>query len=144
MNLRYEPAQPGDAAVIYSLCRELVEHYEDSTKVDFGKVLPWLERKIRENILLYTRVLLDGKAVAYYRLDISGECTELDDLYVLPEYRCCGIGTQILRKCIESTEKTIFLYVFKENTGAIALYSRMGFTVEQQVGGTRCIMVRNG
>lgn len=144
MNLRYETAQPGDAAVIYSLCRELVERYEDSKQVDLGKVLPWLERKVEESILLYTRVLLDGQTVAYYRLDTSGERAELDDLYVLPEYRCRGIGTRILQKCIESTEKDIFLYVFKRNTGAVALYSRMGFTVEREVGVTRCIMVRNG
>lgn len=144
MNLVYTSAQRQDAAVIYDMCRELVERYEDGTQVNFDKVLPWLEGKTQRNIHQYTRVLLEGKTVAYYCLDTCGERAELDDLYVLPEYRCRGIGTEVLKKCFESTEKPIFLYVFKNNTGAAALYSRMGFTVEREVGATRCIMVRNG
>ena len=65
---------------------------------------------------------------------------ELDDLYILDEYRERGIGGSILKKCIDMTDKNIFFYVFKKNTRAIALYERIGFEISERVGDTRYIM----
>ena len=68
---------------------------------------------------------------------------ELDDLYVLPEYRRRGIGTMIIEKCCSESDLPIFLYVFSGNTGAVSLYQRLGFRITESVGGTRYIMQRD-
>ena len=144
MTLHYEPACAQDADAIFCLSRDLIDRYEDVSLIDYERVLDWVRRKIATNIAEYTCVFREDQKVGFYRLDTSGELAELDDFYILPRFRGQGIGTNVLRHCIGSTGNGIFLYVFKENTGAISLYECMGFTVSKDVGPTRCIMVRNG
>ena len=67
---------------------------------------------------------------------------EIDDLYIFPEFQNQGIGTAVIRKCCES-RLPVMLYVFTRNTGAFALYRRLGFRVTETIGNSRCIMVRN-
>jgi ribosomal protein S18 acetylase RimI-like enzyme len=57
-------------------------------------------------------------------------------------YQNRGIGTEVLRRCIREQLKPLTLCVFTKNTGAIALYSRMGFRVTERISNTRCIMRR--
>ena len=142
--MSYTCCQESDIETIFSLSEALINQYEDKNLIDYEKVLNWVRRKITGNIACYTRVQMDGKIVAYFHLDDQAEQIELDDLYVLPQFRGKGIGTKILERTFDFTEKTIFLYVFKENTRAISLYERMGFQVTEDVSPTRCIMVRNG
>jgi ribosomal protein S18 acetylase RimI-like enzyme len=53
---------------------------------------------------------------------------------VLKAYRWKGLGTQLLGKTIEHAKlngiEKVELDVFEKNTGAIALYEKMGFTLE--------------
>ena len=67
---------------------------------------------------------------------------ELDDFYILPQFRGRGIGTAVLEKCIRESSLPIFLYVFTRNTGALNLYQRMGFRIAEQISSTRSIMRR--
>ena len=144
MGLEYIPCQSDDAPVIFSLSKTLIDQYEDKSLIDYEKVLLWVQKKIINNIQSYTRVQIEGKTVGYFHLDEQSEQVELDDFYVLPEYRGKGIGTQILNACVKTKEKPMFLYVFKKNVRAIALYKRMGFVETEDIGSTRSIMVRNG
>ena len=142
MNLIFEQACVRDADVIFDLCRTLVVQYEDPAQLDIPRVLAWCRRKIDRYIEEYTRVILDGETVGYYRLFPDGEQLELDDVYVLPPFRGRGIGSAILGKCCLETDRPITLCVFKENTGAIALYTRFGFVVTEAVSTTRLLMRR--
>ena len=144
MNLEYTCCQENDIETIFSFSKELIDLYDDKNLIDYEKVLNWIRRKIAGNIEHYTQVQMDGKIVAYFHLEVQAEQVELDDLYVLPQFRGRGIGKKVLEKVFDITEKPIFLYVFKGNAGAISLYERMGFQVTEDVSPTRCIMVRNG
>ena len=142
MPLTYLPATPEDADLIFSQCKELVLRYEDSNEVDLDRVLQWLERKIRAHISLYTCVFRGNEKVAFFSFSEQEDGWELDDLYVLEPYRNQGIGSRILKHCMEMTSRPIYLYVFTANDGAIRLYARHGFTITQQVSLTRSIMMR--
>ena len=142
MPLSYVPATEEDIDVIFSMCKELIDTYEDVTQIDYEKVISWVERKISSHIREYTCVMLGTEKVGYFRLIPGKYETELDDFYILPEYRGKGIGTKVLSRCIAQTKMPIFLYVFRKNTGSIQLYSRMGFCVSEQVSDTRLIMRR--
>lgn len=139
MKLEYRPGTPDDILAIFAQAQALVEHYEDLTTIDYDKVLAWMERKITKQIGNYTRVCLDGKICAYYCLAPDGE---LDDFYVLPQFRGRGIGSAILENCIRESQAPLWLYVFTKNKGAIALYQRFGFQITEAVGTTRAIMRR--
>ena len=143
MVLTYVPAEHSDAGTIFSLSKALIDAYEDTAAIDYEKVLAWVRRKIETNIGTYTCILCDGQKAGYFRLCPAGGMTELDDLYILPEFRNKGIGTAVLRKCLGEAVLPVMLYVFTKNTGAMALYSRLGFRIQEYVGGTRCIMVRS-
>ena len=142
--LTYAAAKKEDAPVIFELCKNLIDAYEDLTSIDYESVLQWVEKKIATNISAYTCVYRDTQKVGYYSLTCSENGWELDDFYVLEQYRGCGIGTKILEKCLQDAKGPVFLYVFRKNLGAIRLYERHGFSVKEQVGKTRLIMRREG
>lgn len=142
MSLTYQNASAEDAPVIFSMCKSLIDTYEDISQIDYDKVIKWVQQKIDKNICHYICVMLDDEKVGYFHLQQEAEEAELDDLYILPKHRGKGIGTKVLSYCIDRTETPIFLYVFRKNTGAIRLYTRMGFSVSEEVGNTRLIMRR--
>lgn len=141
-NLRYSPATPEDIDVIYNLCRELIETYEDLSSIDLPAVLAWVRKKIQTQISAYTSVWQEGDKVAYFCLSDEPEGAELDDFYVLSEYRNCGIGSEVLEHCLKHAQKQVYLYVFTQNIGAIRLYERFGFITTKQVSPTRIIMTK--
>ena len=141
MQLSYEPARAEDGPVIFGFAKELIERYETDPDLDLEMALGWTKRKIEKRIGEYTRVLCDGAVAAYYRFAPDGDKMELDDLYVLPEYRSRGVGTAVLRRCL-AQGKPIYFYVFTGNARAVALYEREGFRKVEDVSPTRCIMAR--
>ena len=141
MNLQFVAAGQADIPMIYAQAKSLIDTYEDVGTIDYEKVLNWVKKKITTHIRSYTCVTLEGEKCAYYRLCVDGE---LDDLYVLPEFQNRGIGTQIMKACICSSEQDLYLYVFSRNIRAIAFYRRFGFDVCKTVGKTRYIMSRKG
>lgn len=140
MVLTYAPAVSGDIEPIFSLCKQLIDDYEDTASIDYEKVLGWVRRKIEGSISSYTRVMADGEIAGWYCLD--PETGELDDFYILEGFRGKGIGTAVLQKCIAECPKSLWLYVFTKNVRAISLYRRMGFAIREEVGNTRYIMKR--
>lgn len=142
--LRFESAETEDIRRIFSLSKALIDQYEDVDSIDYEKVLQWVGQKIENEIDSYTRICSRGETVGYYRLHEENGETELDDFYVLPPFRGKGIGTAVLKKCICETKTPMFLYVFKNNVGAIRLYERMGFVRTKDVGKTRMILRRDG
>lgn len=142
--LIFEKASQADIPVIFGESKALVDAYEDLSKIDYNKVISWIERKITNNIHRYTVICMNGEKVGYFRLEEQGNEAELDDLYILPPYRNRGIGKEVLRRCLNMTDKPVFLYVFKQNEGAIRLYKSMGFSPVTAVSETRLIMRRGG
>lgn len=142
MELSFAPASPADEAAIYCFARELIESYEDPQEVDLDRALQWTRRKLSNHISEYACVLLDGEKAGYFRFAPCAGGMELDGLYILPQFRGRGIGTAVVRKCCAETNQPVMLYVFTRNTGAMALYRRLGFELTEQVSATRCIMRR--
>ena len=143
MELSYEPARKEDAETLFEFNRELIERYEDPGSIDLQEVLAWVRRKLEKRLGEYVRVTADGRLAGYYRLCLDGGEAELDDLYILPEYRGLGIGTAVVGKCCADAGRPVKLYVFVKNEKAVSLYRRLGFEVTEKVGETRYIMRRD-
>lgn len=141
MKLTFVNASESDIPVIFDQAKNLIDTYEDVDAIDYDKVLAWVRRKIEVKISEYRCVLADGETCAFWRMCEDGE---LDDLYVLPGFRNRGIGSEIMKKCIEDSPKPLWLYAFSRNTRAISFYERHGFSVRQVVAPTRLIMERKG
>ena len=144
MELKYKPARNMDIEPIFKLNKALIDEYENIEIIDYQKVLLWVRNKIETHIQEYIYVMFNGKKVGYYYFHHTDGKMEIDDLYVFPQYRNMGIGTEILKKCISETNLPIFLYVFASNKRAIALYQRLGFEITETIKGSRYIMQRQG
>lgn len=142
MNLRYGPASPADIPVIFAFAKELIEQYEDPQAIDLAHALQWTRRKIENHIAEYTRVYYNGETAGFFRFAPCEHGMELDDLYILPQFRSRGIGTAVVKHCIAQSGTPVELYVFTRNTGALRLYRRLGFEIIQQVSERRCILRR--
>ena len=141
MIITYETAQNCDIDIIYRLCKQLIDKYEDLERIDYGRVLAWVRRKIESSIGEYTAIFADGKKAGYYHFYKNEDnLYELDDLYIFPEYQGRGIGTAVFEKCCSSVNGSVMLCVFIKNERAVALYKRLGFEIVKTVGGSRYIM----
>ena len=81
----------------------------------------------------------DNKPIGYiygYLKDAKGDFVYesvgcIDALYVLDDYRKCGIGTGLINKfydwCHEQDIKVVTIGVYKNNVDAYNLYSKHGF-----------------
>ena len=142
MQITYCAANQEDISKIFAMAKDLIDTYEDLASIEYDEVLQWVHRKIAQNITDYQCILLNGTKVGYFRLIADDGQTELDDLYIQPEFQRQGIGAEVISRCVEQTTVPIFLYVFRTNSGAIKLYERMGFYIAEEVGNTRFIMRR--
>lgn len=130
-----------DIENIFLFNKHLIDTYENLENIDYEYVLRWISLKIEKNIHEYTSIYLFDQLVGYYRFHEVDDKMELDDFFVIEEYRNKGIGTAVLKQLIQ-TNKTIFLYVFVKNIHAIRLYERFGFKIIEYLHNTRCVMER--
>ncbi|MCI8496782.1 MAG: GNAT family N-acetyltransferase [Clostridiales bacterium] len=133
----FRPASQADIEAIFALSREQIDRYEDLLSVDYDAVLFWLRRKIKTHITEYRVILLDGEPAGYYHLQALPGRWELEDFYLLPQYRGRGIGTQALCTLLSHCRTPVFLYVFVSNTKAVSFYQRLGFQIVDRVHNTR-------
>ena len=138
--LEFMPAGPEDLELLFQLNKQLIDTYEDTAAIDYDRVLTWVHKNLEQTLPHFTRVLWNEETAGFYALTPVEDKTELDSLFVLPPFQNRGIGTQILRRCTETTQTPLFLYVFRRNTSAIRLYERLGFRITIEVGKTRYIM----
>ena len=73
---------------------------------------------------------------AGWSLEFGGRFGLLDELFIAAPWRGCGIGTQALEFaaawCRERGMEAVRLEVWTGNAGAIRLYQRAGFALEQR------------
>lgn len=143
MEILYKPADLTDIEQIFQFNKSLIDTYETIENIDYEKVLGWVRRKIEKCIKDYTAVFVNDEKVGYYHFykNQDGEY-ELDDLYIFSEFRNKGIGSVIIEKCCSSVDGAVMLYVFIQNERAVALYKRLGFTIVEELNGSRYIMKR--
>ena len=84
--------------------------------------LAYLENKIKDGTNLY--MLIDEEPMGI--VAVTGDLIE--DLYVLPDKQNMGYGTELLRYAIARCTGTPTLWVLENNTDAVRLYLRMGFS----------------
>jgi ribosomal protein S18 acetylase RimI-like enzyme len=92
------------------------------------------ERQVFQRLALPSRfvvVLQNGEACGYGRSVRQGNSLNIEDLWMRPELRSQGLGTQLihglLRLGLEDGATTAHLTVNESNADARRLYERLGF-----------------
>jgi GNAT superfamily N-acetyltransferase len=125
------------AAIVPLLATQLEEHQVEIDRAALTHAVEGLVRHEERGAILIARVDgregLAGLAVLAYTWTVEhgGPCTWLDELYVVPELRDSGLGTQLLRAAMEHARRdgcrAIDLEVDAEHARVESLYLRNGF-----------------
>jgi len=102
-SIAFRFAQRSDCALILSFIRDLAafERMENEVVATEEMLAEWLFDKRSADVLF---AIADGKEVGFalfftnFSTFLGRAGLYLEDLYVLPEYRGCGIGTSIMRE----------------------------------------------
>lgn len=137
MRYTLSPAQTGDIETVFRLNRELIDKHENVGAIDYQAVLRQVRSGIELNINNYMRIMCAEKNAGFVLVEKHPDRTELDDLFLFPEFQNKGIGTAIIQDVLNSSDKPVFLFVFIGNVGAVRLYKRLGFKIVETVHGTR-------
>ncbi len=135
-------ATPADAATVARLLHDFNVEYDAPTP-PVAELAGYCERLLREEAMT---VLLAGdgpEALSLLRLRPSpwtgDEEAYLQELYVVPDRRRQGIGEALLEATIAAARAagatTLDLNTGETDTGARALYEKLGFTNEEGPGG---------
>ena len=80
---------------------------------------------------IYHYIIIEGdKVIGSCNVEISGDYTKLQSLFIQDEYRKMGYATQIIKEIINDFDDDIWLLVYKNNTPAISLYNKLGWVDE--------------
>ncbi len=115
----------------FSLAKTDVDELATITK-DFkdGWNAQMLLDGIESGNLLGTTYKLEGRIVGFVTYSVNQDFAEIDDIFVVKEYRQKSIASNLLQDLIEKLkDKTqkIFLEVRTSNVSAIKLYKKFGF-----------------
>lgn len=117
-----------------SMCDSHVAAVAQLEKLCFS--MPWSEKSIRselDNPLSLWLVAVDGEKLAGYvgSQAVMGEA-DMMNLAVVPEYRCQGIGEQLVLRLIQALMdqkvSALSLEVRVSNQSALHLYEKLGFS----------------
>ena len=120
MKIKFENLTKEDCKDILKMFQGLVYKYEDLKSIDIEKILKWEERKLNEKIGEYFSILYCGDKVGYIHIYENMGITQLDDFYILEQYRNKGIGSKVLDVLLK-IHSLVELVVFKNNLIALNL-----------------------
>ena len=106
----------------------MIETLDFSQKDNSFIDLKDLEKELNQNpfgkILVYKK---NNKIIAYLYYSEIYERVEINNIEVEEKYRNMGIGTELLKRLIETVQKCISLEVRINNYNAIKLYKKFNF-----------------
>jgi ribosomal protein S18 acetylase RimI-like enzyme len=136
MNQNLRLATPDDCALLVELMTEFYAetHYPfDRTRAE----LAFSELLADPRLGLVWLIELQSRAVGYvvmtlgFSMEYGGRDAFVDDLFVQPDFRGRGLGTQAIEQvrvaCAERGVRAIHLGVARDNDAARSVYRRAGF-----------------
>ncbi len=127
-------AEPEDAPLVHQLLYELAE-YEKLTNrfvVTEETIRDWISRQRIEVLIAESENNVAGLALYYFTVSTfpGVECIYLEDLFVRPEFRKHGIGSQFFTELIRIAKERncprIEWMVLDWNESGMAFYHKLG------------------
>jgi ribosomal protein S18 acetylase RimI-like enzyme len=134
----------GQLAVIESLARIIIPEFYDqllppavgSYLVETYHTAAVLEKKMAEGDELFL-LESDQVVIGFFALQYEGEGMTLGKFYISKDYRGRGFGQRVMsfvdQRARERGVGRVQLLVFRLNVGAVGLYRKNGYVVEQEV-----------
>lgn len=138
MNTIIRPIQPSDNPVIATIIRDTLKEFgaNHPGTVYYDPTTDALYELFQKERSVYNIAIINEKIVGgggIYPTDgLPGDTCELVKMYLLPEARGTGLGSQLIALCLEQAKahgfKKVYLETMNELKAALKVYARMGFT----------------
>lgn len=132
------PIQPADNAVIAKIIRDTLTEFgaNHPGTVYYDPTTDALFELFRQEKSVYNIAELNGKIVGgggiFPTAGLPADTCELVKMYLLPEARGTGLGTQLINRCLEQATANgfskVYLETMNELKAALKVYERLGFT----------------
>lgn len=138
MNTLIRPIQPSDNPTIAKIIRDTLTEFSANHPgtVYYDPTTDALFELFQKERSVYNIAEADGRIVGgggIYPTDgLPADTCELVKMYLLPEARGTGLGSQLITKCLEQAKENgfsnVYLETMNELKAALKVYARMGFT----------------
>jgi len=95
------------------------------------KINKYIDEHIPTEVAKYKIIVYNNKRIGCFLLVDKDDGVMLDEIFIEEKYRNKGIGTSIINNILK-LNKTVYLWVYKENVDANSLYKRLGFSVIEE------------
>ena len=130
-NIKYKlvKASKKDIPRLVQYKKDIIYIYsKDLTEDEINKINEYVINSVNEMFKDYYNIIIDDKIIGSVCIKDLENAKLLDEIYLEKEFRNNGVGTDIIRKIIENN-KSVYLWVYKENSKAVSLYKRLGFKI---------------
>ncbi len=131
MYFKFSKASPDNIEQFYFRLKDALL-FHCPQRSDNEDELMRIYHRIKGNISDYGIAKIGDRVAAFYYFHDDGDCMRLDDLYVYEAYRFRGIGTSILRRCMQDTEKPIVADLYSRDVLSLSLFRHHAFTVQHR------------
>lgn len=104
----------------------IFEYAKDVSDEEKLKILNYVDKYLDKYLDDFKMIVKDKNKCGCYLIRDYQDGILLDEIFLLPEYRNKGIGTDVI-KSILKCEHCVYLCVYKDNIRAVKLYEKLGF-----------------
>ncbi len=141
MDIKFVSASEVDADDMYLRLKEVLTHYRPDLS-DPDDELMVIYKRLRKHIGEYTLVKYRGEKVGFYYFHKDRNRMKIEDLYVYKRFRCRGVGTSILRRCMSDTEQPLYAEVYFNDIGVRSLFTHNAFIQTKRLN-SRVVVMEN-
>ncbi len=117
--------------LIFYKKKNIYEYANNLSKDEIDRINNYVNNNVLKLIGNYCNIIVDDKVIGCLLITDHDDGKLLDEIYLEEEYRNKGIGTDIIKKVIYDND-IVYLWVYKENKRAVALYKKLGFNVIEE------------
>ena len=111
--------------------RTIYEYAKDLSDEEINRINNYVNGEVPKLINDYFNIVINNKIVGCLLLTNKDDGKLLDEIYLEEEYRNKGIGTDIIKNILNNND-IVYLWVYKENEGAVSLYKKLGFIIIEE------------
>lgn len=120
----------------------IFDYAKDISTEEKARILNYINRFMDKFLLDYQIIVKDGAKCGVFLVREYEDGVLIDEIFLTPEYRGLGIGSSVIKTELKKHNK-VYLWVYKENVGAIKLYQKLGFNVFEDNGERYLMLYEN-
>lgn len=119
-----------DMLINYKLST-IYEYAGELDKEEKKRIDKYVNEEVKKCIDKYKVIMVDSEKIGAYLVDDYDNGKILDEIYIIENYRCKGIGRKIIEDILKQ-HIVVYLWVYKMNEKALRLYKGLGFNIEEE------------